>query len=80
MSASSIKGMDALKLPLFLKLSPHILIWWIGSYTLILLEETNCVDGEFMLNGLVRAAIQSVFNTPIQQKKMHKSSINLKMH
>jgi len=58
MSASSIKGMEALKLPLLLKPSPHILIWWIGSYTLILLAETNCGDAEFMLLVLITATTQ----------------------
>lgn len=29
--------------------SPHMAIWWTGSYMPILLEGTNCVDAEFIL-------------------------------
>lgn len=37
------------RLPLLLKFSPHVLIWWIGSYTPILLVATNWAEVEFIV-------------------------------
>lgn len=59
MFSSSIMEVDAIKvLALLLKFSSHMLIWWIGSYNSILLEETNCEEEASMLCELIDAAIQ----------------------